>query len=63
MQILEKGVDPETTPVQHRCNHCRTLFEFLPGEAQYVPDQRDGDVYKIGCPVCRRDCWPPVPRR
>ena len=57
MKIIERGEEPELQPMRCRCNHCRTLFEFLPMEATYVSDQRDGDALKIGCPVCTRDCW------
>jgi hypothetical protein len=57
VKIIEKGVLPEKQPLRCRCNHCKTLFEFTPLEAQYVNDQRDGDAYKIDCPVCQRECW------
>ena len=57
MRIIKKGEVPGTKPVECRCGNCRTLFEFLPSEAQFISDQRDGDAYKIGCPVCARDCW------
>lgn len=57
VKIIERGQEPELQPMRCRCNHCRTLFEFTALEAQYVSDQRDGDAYKVGCPVCKRDCW------
>lgn len=57
MRIIEKGEVPGTKPIECRCQKCKTLFEFLPFEAQFVSDQRDGDAYKIACPVCRTDCW------
>lgn len=57
VKIIKQGKVPETTPIRCSCNHCRTVFEFLPVEAKYVSDQRDGDAYKIACPVCKRDCW------
>lgn len=57
MKIIERGTDPNTTPIRATCNHCRTIFEFQPIEAKYNSDQRDGDCYSIDCPVCNRTVY------
>jgi ribosomal protein S27E len=54
MKIIKQGIAPESVPLHGRCNHCRTEIEFLPMEAKYNSDQRDGDFYSIECPTCRR---------
>lgn len=52
MKVISKGIDPATVPLQCTCGQCRSVIEFLPHEAKYTSDQRDGDFYKIQCPVC-----------
>ena len=52
MKIIKEGVDPATQPMYATCSRCRTQIQFLPGEASYHSDQRDGDFYQIKCPVC-----------
>lgn len=54
MKIIQKGVDPATQPIMATCNNCKTTVEFLPSEATYRSDQRDGDYYLLDCPVCNR---------
>lgn len=63
VKIIEKGEVPELQPLRCRCTHCRTLFEFMPLEAKFVSDQRDGDAYRINCPTCTRECWVDANRR
>ncbi len=53
MKIISKGVDPATVPIMASCNKCKTTVEFMPAEAQYTSDQRDGDFYTVDCPVCK----------
>ena len=53
MKIISKGVDPATVPIIASCSKCKTQIEFLPCEAKYTSDQRDGDFYSIACPVCK----------
>jgi hypothetical protein len=55
MKIVRQGVDQSKQPVQAECNHCHTVIEFLPFEAKYVSDQRDGDFYQIACPTCNNN--------
>lgn len=52
MKIIREGTDPAKKAISASCNRCRTEIEFLPVEAKYVSDQRDGDFYQIACPVC-----------
>lgn len=54
--IIRQGIIPENQPIQATCGHCRTVFSFLPIEAKYNADQRDGDFYSIPCPLCKRTC-------
>lgn len=53
MKIISKGTDPATVPLYATCNKCKTQIEFLPHEAKFRSDQRDGDYYTITCPVCQ----------
>lgn len=52
MKIIRQGTNPASTPLRGECRCCRTLIEFHPMEAKFVPDQRDGDFYQIDCPTC-----------
>jgi hypothetical protein len=52
MKIIRQGADPKQTPLRGECTRCRTVIEFHPTEAKFVPDQRDGDFYQIACPTC-----------
>lgn len=52
MKIIREGRDPKTIPMLASCNHCKTQVEFLPIEAKYVSNQREGDYYQVDCPVC-----------
>lgn len=51
--ILHRGVVPDTIPIEVTCHKCRTVFSFLKTDAVYQADQRDGDYYRIDCPVCQ----------
>lgn len=61
MKIIRQGIDPAKQTVEVECNRCRTVIEFLPIEAKYVSDQRDGDFYQIDCPVCNHKITANVP--
>lgn len=68
IEIIKRGVLPGDRKIETTCRHCRTEFSFQPGDATLVPDQRDGDFYRIACPVCSDDCTiaahqPPRPSR
>lgn len=52
MEIIRQGADPAKEHIEAECNRCGTIIKFLPIEAKYVSDQRDGDFYQIKCPVC-----------
>lgn len=52
MKIISKGIDPKTVSIMATCTNCRTTVEFMPSEAKYTSDQRDGDFYSVICPVC-----------
>lgn len=57
MKIIKRGQIPENKTIRVKCNFCETEFEFQAKEAELVYDQREGDAYKIGCPVCGRAVW------
>lgn len=52
MKIIKRGAPPSEIPLQATCHHCKTEIEFVPLEAQFIADQREGDYYRIPCPVC-----------
>ena len=54
MKIIRKGTDPAAQPIRATCSNCKTEVEFLPHEARYSSDQRDGDSYSADCPTCKR---------
>lgn len=56
MKIIQKGKVPSTT-LHCTCGHCGTVFECDQSEAQYQSDQRDGDYWRIKCPLsgCGRE--------
>lgn len=62
MEIVRQGADPVKQHIEGECTRCRTVIKFLPVEARYVPDQRDGDFYSIQCPVCPNMITAQVPR-
>jgi hypothetical protein len=55
IEIIKRGVVPDTIPIMVDCRHCSTRFSFLKTDAVLVPDQRDGDYYRIDCPVCHAE--------
>lgn len=56
VKIIQQGTLPELRPYRCECTHCRTVFEFLRSDAEYVSDQRDGDFLRIDCPFCGKAC-------
>lgn len=62
MRIIQQGTNPASRPLTGSCNHCDTVIEFLPFEAKFHSDQRDGDFYSIECPTCRRQITASAPR-
>lgn len=52
--VVTQGIVPENQPIRATCGHCKTVIEFLPEEATYTSDHRDGDFYTIPCPVCEK---------
>lgn len=56
MKILEHGMPPIVKVYTLRCHNCSTKFEFQRHEAEFVPDQRDGDYLRVHCPVCGQCC-------
>lgn len=54
MKVIKQGIDPATKEIRATCSNCKTEIEFLPHEARYSSDQRDGDFYSVDCPTCKR---------
>jgi hypothetical protein len=53
MEIIRQGADPANKAITAKCRKCKTVVKFLPYEAKFVSDQREGDFYCIACPVCK----------
>ena len=52
MRILHRGTPPGDERLRGTCTNCRTEVEFAPSEGQLSPDQRDGNMVSVTCPVC-----------
>ena len=50
MKVIQPGKVPSTT-LHGTCGNCRTVFVCDQSEAHYVPDQRDGDFWRVKCPL------------
>ena len=53
MRVLRRGTPPEELVHYCECTRCKSVLQFLRGEAKYQDDQRDGDYLSISCPVCK----------
>lgn len=51
MRIIRKGKLPSNVVLQCTCRNCKTVFEFEAWEAEVVNDQREGDFFRITCPL------------
>jgi hypothetical protein len=54
MKIIKPGKKPEDKDYSGECHNCGCEFEFKAKEAEYISDQRDGDIYRIQCPTCKQ---------
>lgn len=52
INITKLGTPPVERVYETRCNRCKTEFTFQAADARKVFDQRDGDYWEVGCPVC-----------
>lgn len=58
MKIIKRGILPSERDMEAHCMACKTVFEFTPSkDAKRVNDQRDGDSWKVACPVCGRQTY------
>lgn len=57
IRIIQKGNDPVARFYRTTCNHCHTIFEFQAVDAIHFTDARDGDAWKLACPVCTWTCF------
>lgn len=53
VEILSRGEKPQDRSYTAQFRKCSTVFRFKHSEATEVPDQRDGDMVRIDCPVCK----------
>ena len=65
MKIIKEGKLPELKVMEGECNHCRCQIECVLGEAQAVPDGRNGTDYKVMCPTdgCNKVIWVKIKTR
>jgi hypothetical protein len=54
--ITKRGTPPSDRVYECRCVQCKTEFTFNASDAERVPDIRDGDFFRIACPVCGHRC-------
>ena len=54
MKIISIGSIPELKPYVATCSYCKTVFEFMKGEATLKSCQRDGSWLTIDCPLCKK---------
>jgi primosomal protein N' len=52
VDVLKRGKPQEQLTHIVMCRGCDSRLRFHRKEAELVCDQRDGDYYKIKCPVC-----------
>ena len=51
MKIIKEGTPPQFKTAVMHCDNYGCEFEATKGEFKFVPDQRDGDFWKITCPT------------
>lgn len=55
MKIIKKGnLDIAQKPLRFKYKNCETIFEAIEEEYIYCGDQREGDNWKCGCPLCHK---------
>ena len=55
MRVIKSGKRPKDKLKKMKCIECKTVFQFRMSEAESVLDDRDGDYYRINCPMCKED--------
>ena len=51
MKIIKEGVAPNKKTAEMTCDNCGCVFEAAKEEFDYQADARDGDFWKITCPM------------
>ena len=51
MKIIKKDVAPSKKTTEMTCHNCGCIFEATQEEFTYPADPRDGDFWKITCPM------------
>jgi uncharacterized protein with PIN domain len=54
MKIIKRGTVPEDVVYLCQCRKCKTTLEFTSKDegVKELHDPRDGNYFKITCPVC-----------
>lgn len=52
INIIKRGTPPAEKIYEARCINCNTEFTFQEADARKTFDQRDGNFWQLGCPVC-----------
>ena len=61
MRIVKLGKPQGDQKHKLKCPACNTVIEALTSEMERVTDPREGDFWKIPCPVCPRLITKQVP--
>lgn len=56
IQIIKRGTPRGEEVYQATCRDCKTEFSFQADDAVREHDRRDGDFFRVGCPVCGTQC-------
>ena len=56
IEIIKRGTPVSERKFDARCGSCKTEFTFQAMDAKLEYDMRDGNFYRINCPVCGHGC-------
>jgi DNA-directed RNA polymerase subunit RPC12/RpoP len=56
IEIIKRGTPRSERKFDARCVSCKTEFTFQAADAKLELDMRDGNFYRIQCPVCGHEC-------
>lgn len=56
IEITKRGTPASDRKYEARCISCKTEFTFKTHDARFEHDWRDGNFYRVNCPVCGHEC-------
>lgn len=56
MEIVKRGMLPDTVEYTGICNHCETIVKFTNSEARKEFHRNERSLV-VTCPVCGREIW------